>query len=312
MNLWAIAIGLVTGLGVFFLIRELIPANSSLDAALNRLDPAAGWTGSNWASSVSWDGAASAPGASRGSGGASPFGRIGELLSAVAPWLPVPDTDLALLGKSRQSWLASKVACALIGLILAPLFAVLLALAGLRLPLPIPVFASLAIAVGLFFAPDLATKQSAQRRRSDFRYALASYLDLVALERGAGAGPTEALESAADIGGDWAFQRIRAALDGARRTGRAPWTALATLATEIGINELADLADIAEVAGQEGAKILQTLAARAESMRSQALYADRASAGSKSTTMVIPIALLSAGFLVLLIFPMVYRLLGSG
>ena len=311
MNLWVIAIGLVTGFGVFCLIRELIPGNNRLDAALNRLDPA-GWNGSDWASSVSWNGAASAPGPGASSGGASPFGRIGELLTAAAPWLPVPDTDLALLGKSRQSWLASKVACALVGLIIAPLFVVLLAFAGMRFPLPIPVFASLALAVGLFFAPDLATRQSAQRRRSDFRYALASYLDLVALERGAGAGPTEALESAAEIGGDWAFQRIRAALDGARRTGRAPWTALATLATEIGINELADLADIAEVAGQEGAKILQTLAARAESMRSQALSADRASAGSKSTTMVIPIALLSAGFLVLLIFPMIYRLVGTG
>lgn len=312
MNLWAIAIGLVTGFGVFCLIRELIPGNSRLDAALSRLDPAAGWTGSDWASSASLNGTASAARPGISPGRVSPFERIGELLATAAPWLPVPDTDLALLGKTRQSWLASKVACGLIGLIMAPLFAVLLDFAGLRFPLPIPVAASLAIAVGLFFAPDLATRQSAQRRRSDFRYALASYLDLVALERGAGAGPTEALESAAEIGGDWAFQRIRAALDGARRTGRAPWTALATLATEIGINELSDLADIAEVAGQEGAKILQTLAARAESMRSQALSADRASAGSKSTTMVIPIALLSAGFLVLLIFPMVYRLLGTG
>ena len=80
---------------------------------------------------------------------------------------------------------------------------------------------------------------------------------------------------------------------------------------QIGLDRV-NLADIAEVAGQEGAKILQTLAARAESMRSQALSADRASAGSKSTTMVVPIALLGAGFLILLIFPMVYRIIGVG
>ena len=61
------------------------------------------------------------------------------------------------------------------------------------------------------------------------------------------------------------------------------------------------------MAGQEGARILDTLAARAASMRAQQLSADRAKAGSRSTTMVVPIALLAAGFLLLLIFPMLYR-----
>jgi Flp pilus assembly protein TadB len=164
----------------------------------------------------------------------------------------------------------------------------------------------------LFLAPDLVTRVNAAERRADFRHALTSYLDLVALERGAGAGPTEALEAAADIGQGWAFRRVAAALDQARRSGAAPWTALAALAAETGISELADLADIAEVAGHEGARILETLTARAASMRAQALAADRARAGARSTTMVVPIALLAAGFLLLLIFPVVYRTLGAG
>jgi hypothetical protein len=46
-------------------------------------------------------------------------------------------------------------------------------------------------------------------------------------------------------------------------------------------------------------------------MRAQALAAERARAGSRSTTMVVPIALLAVGFLVLLIFPVVYRLVGA-
>ena len=151
------------------------------------------------------------------------------------------------------------------------------------------------------------TRLNAAEKRYDFRHALSSYLDLVGLERGAGAGPTEALEAAAEIGGGWAFQRISAALDAARRVGAAPWTALAALAADTGITELADLADIAEVAGQEGARILDTLAARAASMRAQQLSADRAKAGSRGTTMVVPIALLAVGFLLLLIFPILYR-----
>jgi len=311
MNLWVIGAGILAGLGVFWLVRELIPGSARLDAALSRLDPP-----TSFASVAVWQAApvtgAASPAFPTGRFDGSTVRRLGGRLTTVAPWLPVPTTDLALLGRQREVWLASKLAWGLAGLVAGPMLTVLLAFDGLSFPLPVPAIGSLALGCGLFFVPDLTTRAAAKRRRSDFRYALASYLDLVALERGAGAGPTEALEAAAEIGGGWAFQRIRAALDGARQAGQAPWTGLAALAAETGVHELADLADIAEVAGQEGAKILQTLAARAESMRSQALSADRANAGAKSTTMVVPIALLSAGFLVLLTFPMVYRLLGTG
>jgi hypothetical protein len=293
VSLWAIAAGVLVGLGIFIVVRELAPAPNRLDAALARLDL----------------GAALEP----GTGSATvPAGKLAQRIAAELPWLPVPTADLALLGKDRESWIASKVACGLLGLAFPPLFVALASLVGAGVPWTVPAVASVLCATGLFFAPDLVTRVNAAERRTDFKRALTSYLDLVALERGAGAGPTEALEAAADIGDGWAFRRISAALDAARRSGAAPWTALARLARETGIGELADVADIAEVAGQEGAKILDTLAARAASMRAEALAADRATAGSRSTTMVIPIALLGAGFLLLLIFPIVYRTFGPG
>jgi len=288
VNLWALATGVLCGLGIFVAVREIVPAPTRLDAALARLDP-----GQDWLPSAT-------PRAPRA-------GPLARRIAAELPWLPVPATDLALLGKDRESWIASKVACGLLGLVFPPLLAGLAMLAGTSLPWTFSVVASLVFGAALFFAPDLVTRVNAAERRNDFRHALTSYLDLVALERGAGAGPTEALEAAAEIGGGWAFQRIGAALDGARRVGAPPWTALASLAAETGVTELADLADIAEVAGQEGARILDTLAARAASMRAQALSADRAKAGARSTTMVIPIALLAVGFLILLVFPILYR-----
>jgi pilus assembly protein TadC len=289
MNLWVVTAGVLAGIGVFVAVRELVPAPPRLDAALARLDA----------------GIAHAPAAGRTRAMA---GRIAAQLA----WLPVPAADLALLGKDRESWLASKVTCGLLGLAFPPLLVGLMSLAGGGLPWSVPVVVSLLLGSALFFAPDLVTRSNAAERRADFRHALTSYLDLVALERGAGAGPTEALESAAEIGEGWAFQRIAGALDAARRAGAAPWTALASLARETGISELADVADIAEVAGHEGARILDTLSARAASMRAEALAADRARAGSRSTTMVIPIALLGAGFLLLVIFPIIYRTFGPG
>jgi hypothetical protein len=289
MSVWVVVAGVLGGLGIFLVVRELIPAPARLDAALARLD--------------------SAPVPGRRT---SVSLRLAQHVSAELPWLPTPTADLALLGQDRDTWIASKITCGLLGLAVPPVLLELLALGGFGVNWQVPALASLGCGVALFFAPDLVTRANAAERRTDFRHALTSYLDLVALERGAGAGPTEALEAAAEIGGGWAFGRIAAALDAARRAGDAPWTALARLARETGVTELADLADIAEVAGHEGAKILDTLAARAASMRGQAQAAERAKAGSRSTTMVIPIALLGVGFLVLLIFPVLDRTFGAG
>jgi hypothetical protein len=288
MNTWVIVLGGVLGLGVFVLVSELLPAGPRVTAALARLGE---------------QGAAA--GTPAGSGPVAH--RMGRALSGAAPWLPVPSADLALLNQDPAAWLASKVTCGLLGVATPVLLGALLALGGHPVTWTVPAGGALALGVALFFAPDLVTRVNATEKRYDFRHALSSYLDLVGLERGAGAGPTEALEAAAEIGGGWAFQRIGAALDAARRVGGAPWAALAELAAETGVPELADLADIAEVAGQEGARILDTLAARAASMRAQQLSADRAKAGARGTTMVVPIALLAVGFLILLIFPILYR-----
>jgi pilus assembly protein TadC len=287
VNLLVDCAGALAGLGIFLAVSQLVPGAPRLDVAMARIHDG----GDVYAESRGFTAAA-------------------RSLTTMAPWLPVPVADLELLGKDRGRWLASKVACALAGLGGIPVLSAVLLLCGVRLPWTLPAVASLALSAGLFFAPDLVVRADARQKRTDFRHALTSYLDLVALERGAGAGPTEALEAAAQIGAGWAFLRIAAALTAARQASRPPWEGLADLAGQIGIGELADLADIAEVAGQEGARILQTLAARAESMRSEALAAAQAKAGSRSTTMVVPIALLGVGFLLLLIFPVVYRTFG--
>jgi Flp pilus assembly protein TadB len=215
-----------------------------------------------------------------------------------------------LLGQDQADWLAGKLILGFGGLLLVPVLSMLLALDGRSLQWTIPAGATIALGAALFFVPDAVTRVKARAKRTDFRHALTSYLELVALERGAGAAPTEALEAAAEVGHGWAFERISAALGRARKASAQPWDGLASLAEEIGISELADLAEIAGVAGQEGARILDTLSARAESMRAEALAATKAQAGARSTTMVLPIALLAGGFLVLLIFPDFYRLFG--
>ena len=287
MSVWLVVAGGLSGLGCWLFVSELVPAGPSLRAAIDRLD----------------------------SGGSSdnrfvPSARLGQRLDAVAQWVHVPRQDLRLLGQDPADWLARKLSLGFAGLAGIPVLSAMLALSGVSLRWTIPAGAAIALAAGLFFVPDVATRMSARARRADFRYALTSYIDLVALERGAGAAPTEALEAAAGVGRGWAFERISGALSQARKASAPPWDGLASLAQEIGISELADLAEIASVAGQDGARILDTLGARAESMRAEALAAAKSDAGARSTTMVLPIALLAGGFLVLLIFPDFYRLFG--
>jgi Flp pilus assembly protein TadB len=290
MNLWVILAGLLCGLGAWLAVRELAPSGPSLQAAVDRLD---------------------ADRAIDGPHGERPGLReLARSVRTAVPWLPVPAADLRLLRQETDGWLASKLAFGLAGLALVPVIDGLYTLTGRNLPWTIPVAGSLAVGAAMFFAPDLVTRVNAAEKRRDFRNALTSYLDLVALERGAGAAPTEALEAAARVGGGWAFERIASALDEARRATRPPWEALSRLAGETGVQELADLADIAAIAGNDGARILDTLSARAESMRAEALAATKAQAGARSTTMVLPIAMLAGGFLVLLIYPDFYRLFG--
>jgi Flp pilus assembly protein TadB len=287
MRAWLIAAGLLAGLGCWLAVNELVPAAPDLRAAIRRLD-----SGGGLGKTAVWP--------------VRPSGRLGT----ASQWLPVPGADLRLLGQDASGWLAAKIAYGVLGLALAPVLSALLVLGGRPVPWMLPAGGSLALGTLMFFLPDVVTRVNARERRADFRHALTSYLDLVALERGAGAAPTEALEAAAAVGGGWAFERIRAALDQARKASLPPWDGLSALAAEIGISELADVAEIASVAGQEGARILDSLTARAESMRAQALTAMKARAGARSTTMVLPIALLAGGFLVLLIFPDFYRLFG--
>jgi Flp pilus assembly protein TadB len=290
MSLWVVVSGLVAGSGCWLAISELWPAAPSLRAALDRLDGAGTAAVSDPRSRLA--------------------GWLGFRVATVAPWLPVPAADLRLLGQSASDWVARKVALGAAGLSVAPVVAGLLAISGKSVAWTIPAGGTLAAGAAMFFVPDIATRVTAANRRTDFRYALTSYLDLVALERGAGAGPTEALEAAAGVGKGWAFARIARSLDQARRASRPPWHGLAQLAAETGVGELADVADIAGAAGEDGARILDTLSARAESMRVEALAAARTRSGARSTTMVLPIAMLAGGFLVLLIFPDFYRLFG--
>ena len=226
-------------------------------------------------------------------------------------WGTIPTPELALLRRSVASYYGEKIVFALLGLIFPSLLTLTVGLFGFQPPVVAPAAASLALATGLWFLPNLNVRSDAKRGRVEFHRALGAYVDLVALERNAGSGPRQAMEVAAGIGHTWVFRRIGEELARSRWSGQPPWDALTTLADDLGIPELADLADIMRLSGEEGAQVYATLRARSAAMRTAILTDAQGKANEVSERMVVPGSLLGVVFIALLVTPALLRLLTS-
>jgi Flp pilus assembly protein TadB len=150
-----------------------------------------------------------------------------------------------------------------VGLCLPPLLTALFYLLDLRLPIVIPVLATVVLAAVMFWLPDVNVRDEAKKARAEFARALGAYIDLVALERHSGGGTRQAMEVAADVGDSWVFRRLAEELARSRWSGVPPWEALQALSTELDVPELGDLADIMRLSGQVGAQVYSNLRATA-------------------------------------------------
>jgi hypothetical protein len=217
--------------------------------------------------------------------------------------------DLALTGTNPARMALEKLGYAAVGFVFPVLMVSILAVAGLAVPVVVPVAAGLGLAAAMSFLPEVDLRRRAALARQQMRRTVCVYLELVALERAADAGAVEALERAAAIGQGAGFEHIREALLRARLEGRTPWQQLSSLADALDVPELGDVADIMRLSGEDGAAVLPTLRARAASLRTSLLQADVAAANEASERMSIPVALLGVAFMALLGFPALWRIL---
>ena len=288
--------GLLITAGLVLLASRLAPARPDLADALDRLSPEA-----TRPSGVEMEGSSSA----------ERLGRWGMRLFPIAVWGQPPAQQLALLRISTVRFYGEKLLFGMLGLVVVPLLATLLAVLGWRLPVVLPVVATIGLAVGMFFLPDYNVRDDAKRARTEFARALGAYADLVALERNAGSGPRQALEVAAAVGDSWVFRRLREELAFSNWSGEQPWQALRRLSQELGVPELGDLADIVRLSGEEGAQIYGQLRARSAAMRAAMLNDEVAYANAVGEKLSIPMSLLGVIFLVILIAPALMRVMGG-
>lgn len=299
----AIFAGAAAGLGGFLLFLALYPRRPGLSARLAVLDQTSRRTAGRAGRAVTTENL---------NGFRARFGaRVAAFYEARGWEQGSVRADLAILGRSFEGFLATKFLLAASALIFIPFLAGYFAIMGFAVSIAIPVWVGLLFAALFFLLPDIQLRQDAAAKRRDFRHAVGAFLDLVAMNLAGGRGVPEALNAAASVGQGWAMWRIRDALSNARITGLTPWQALGELGDEVNVSELGDLSSALALVADDGAKVRQSLAARAASMRRKELADIEGKAGERSQSMLVAQLLLCSGFLVFLTFPAVMRVLAA-
>ena len=185
--------GAAFGLGVFLLVRALFPPRPGLVARLLALDSARADDDALRLRLISPDEEVSAFRRQVGQ-------RLARLYLARGWEVRSTRADLALLGKSFEGYLATKVLLAVSGLLAFPLLVGWLLVMGWGVSLQVPMWAALVVALIFFFLPDLQIRRDAAVRRRDFRHAVGAFLDLVAMNLAGGRGVPEALLMAVSVG----------------------------------------------------------------------------------------------------------------
>ena len=293
LQLWVLA-GLLVGGGAALLVWALRPAHPDLAQALTRLGPTT---------------PARSPEPAAGHSGW--HDRVGLWALRYLPagvWRTAPDKDLQVLGMTQRAYYGEKVSSVLVALVGVPLVGGLYSVL-MGLPLVVPALATAVMAGVAWLLPDRRIAQSAQRARVDFRRALSSYIDLVALGRAAGGvGTRQAMETGAALGQSWPFERMGTAVVRSRYSGVPPWDALSELAGQQGLSDLEDVADTLRLAGEEGAQVFATLRARSSALRNAITTSDRAAVNAKSDRLMLPTLVMAGAFIGVVIPPAIFRL----
>lgn len=291
-----VLVGALCGLGVFAVIRALIPSRPGAVAQVAQID------------ALRARGQFGAPAPADDSLRERIGFRIARFYAQQGWQQRSIRADLALLERSWQQFLVTKVGLGALGFLFGPFFFALLWLVGVHLTPIIPVWLALAFGGLCFILPDVEVRRDASAKREDFRRVIAAYLDLVSMNLAGGRGLPEALMTAAEVSDGWALRRVRDCLTDARLSGVPQWSALGELGTAIGIKELTDLGAALNLVADDGAKVRASLASRAETMRRRELAEMEGKAGARSQSMLVAQMLLAAGFLVFIVYPATVRI----
>ena len=237
---------------------------------------------------------------------------VRSLLPVLRKLPAVPPSDLDLLGIAPDRFLIAAAVSASAYAACGPFLAAVFLALDTGIPIVVPTGAAVAGLIVGWTGHARRIRDRADDARDELRSALVSYLQQVGLMRKGGAGVSTALTLPGLLLADsWAMRRLRDELDLAQRAGEMPWEGLRRFGERVDVDELTDLSAIAATAGQDGATVVGTLLARAQSLRDELLADEHAAANRASGRMSTPGALQVFLIAAWILFPAGMALLNS-
>lgn len=221
------------------------------------------------------------------------------------------EESLALAGRERIEFVAQLRRRCLIAVA---------ALLSLWMPLlscgvaPSPVLlliTAIGVPVSIWIRASRLAEALAAQRIGDMDLATAVFLDLVNVLLAGGAGVETAILAAASTGDGWAFSEIRLSIAKSQSARQSYWDGLRELGNSLGVNSLVEVANSVQLAGEHGARIRQSLSAKATSLRQKNMARIEYEAEQRTEKMGLPIVLLFLGFILLIGYPAFVGTIGA-
>ena len=286
----AVAIGMLAGLGLWLIARGLRPEPSPLHTALALLGQPR-WPNDTDTTNTRpvWTQAL--------------IDAATRTVTARATTSSTFAGDLALCERSVEAHAVDKLTTALVAGAV-PIVCWTIAFIGRAMLPTVPVVVlAVMLAVAGWLVSDIQIRQRATARRTAFSSALSTYLDLVAILMAGGSGVEQALRDAAAVGDGWAFALLSRCVSDASLQSRSPWHAMADTAERMSLAPLSELAAAMTLAGESGARVRESLMARAASLRAHEINEIEAKAAASTEKMGGPVAFLVVGFVALIGYP---------
>ena len=235
--------------------------------------------------------------------GPRPLRPIVELLRARPRLLPSP-SELHLVDRTVEQHVVHLVTAASAGLVVPPLLLGILHAVGLvALDVFVPVIVGFVLATVAPIVVHTGVVENARARRSDLRYQVSAYLDVVTMLLAGNTGYEGALEQAAHAGDGRLFVEVRRRMRESGARGSSLTDALHRTGVVLGLEELQQVAATAALSAAEGAPVARTLAAKCATLRSALASEQESEARLRTSRLTTPIVGMALIFMALVMYP---------
>lgn len=213
-------------------------------------------------------------------------------------------TQLRLVGRSPERHAAHLLTAVVAGLFAPTALVSSMQLAGLAdVSWFVPCGLSLCGAAIAALIVHLTTIERAALVRTDLRYQLSAYLDVVTMLLAGNSGYEGALEQASRAGDGRLFSELRRCMREAAARGASLTEALRQTGVDLGLDELEQVAATAALSAAEGAPVARTLAAKCATLRTALATEQESEARLRTSRLTTPIVGMALIFMALVIYP---------